>query len=200
MSEKFKKLVSQLSRLPGIGQRQATRLVLALVDWPENEVKNLSESINSLKTARLFCDQCFNLSDNPLCPICSNPKRLQSKIAVVEKITDLQSMERAGVYDGVYHVLGGSINSSRGDHPEKLKIGELKNRIESIKENIPPENIEIIIATGANAYGETTALFLNEELKPLSVRISRLGKGLAAGSSIEYADETTLSNALKHRK
>lgn len=200
MSEKFQKLISFFTKLPGIGPRQATRLVLAMLDWSENDVEAFSQAITDLKHGPILCQQCFNFADEELCRICSNSKRQKTKIAVVEKVTDLVSMEKMGAFDGVYHVLGGAINPVSGYVPEKLKIGELIARLNALKTIHEPSKIEVILATNPNTYGETTALYLDQELKPLGVNITRLARGLAAGSSVEYADEITLSNALKHRR
>lgn len=192
MSEKFKKLIEYFTKLPGIGPRHATRLILALLEWPASEIDEFSKHLAELTTGPVLCEQCFNFADEALCTICKNPRRNQERIAVVERVTDLAAMEKAGVYDGVYHVLGGAINPVGGYVPEKLKIRELLARAKNAE--------EIILATNPNTYGETTALYLEQELKPLQVKTTRLARGLASGTSVEYADEITLANALKHRK
>ncbi len=198
MSQRFQKLTELFSKLPGIGPRQAARLVLAMFDWPHNELEELSRAITDLKNGPLLCQQCFNFADNEKCQICVNTKRDQTRIAVVEKVTDLQSMEKTGAYKGVYHVLGGAINPPNGVLPEKLKITELAARIAKLKKLTP--DIEVILATNPTTHGETTALYLEEELAPHKIKITRLARGLAAGSRLEYADEITLANALKHRQ
>lgn len=200
MSEKFKNLIQYFTKLPGIGPRQATRLILAMLEWSPAEVEQFASSIEALKIGPTLCRQCFNFSDEELCGICSNPKRERNRIAVVERVTDLASMEKTGVYDGHYHVLGGAINPVGGYVPEKLKVGELLTRLNQLKTISDPSKIEVILATNPNTYGETTALYLEQELKPLQIKITRLARGLAAGTSVEYADEITLANALKHRK
>ena len=192
MSEKFKNLVAYFTKLPGIGPRQATRLILALLDWEPREVEVFAHHIETLKTGPTLCAQCFNFSDDELCGICKDAKRNRQKIAVVEKVTDLVAMEKPGVYDGLYHVLGGAINPAGGYVPEKLKIRELLARAKNAQ--------EIILATSPNTYGDTTAMYLEQELKPLNKNVTRLGRGLASGTSVEYADEITLTNALKHRQ
>ncbi len=192
MSEKFQKLIAQLTKLPGIGPRHATRIVLSMLEWPVEELDAFSEHVQNLKNGPILCTRCFNFADAELCGICTSAKRNHNKIAVVERVTDLASMEKAGVYDGVYHVLGGAINPVNGALPEKLKIRELLARAEHAE--------EIILATNPNTYGETTALYLEQELRPLNKKVTRLARGLAAGTSVEYADEQTLASALKHRK
>ena len=195
MSTKIKKLIEYLAKLPGIGPRQATRLALAMTNWENNDLKEFGDSVSDLKSGTLFCGECFNFADNGLCAICSNSKRDKNRIAVVERITDLQSMEKTGAYDGVYHVLGGVI---RPDNKEKnIKIKELFQRTASLAN---PLTAEVIIATNPNTYGETTALYIREKLAPLGIKITRLAQGLSAGSSIEYSDEITLAHALKHRR
>lgn len=197
MSEKFKNLIAFFTKLPGIGPRQATRLILAMLDWSPEQVHEFAQHIDSLKTGPTLCKQCFNFADNDLCSVCTNPKRVQNKIAVVERVTDLVSMEKTGIYDGLYHVLGGAINPINGTVPAHLKIHELLRRIRAIPD---ASTAEVILATNPNTYGETTALYLEQELKPFGIKTTRLARGLAAGTSVEYADEITLANALKHRK
>src|SRR3989344_6766446 len=156
MTEKLQKLIDKLTKLPGIGPRHAMRLILAMLEWPDEDVRELGETVATLKEGHILCSQCFNFSDNGLCSICSNGKRNRNRIAVVERVTDLAAMEKAGVYDGVYHVLGGAINPMSGWVPEKLKIRELLARAKNAE--------EIILATNPNTYGETTALYLEQEL------------------------------------
>jgi len=198
MSDRFQKLIDLFGKLPGIGPRQATRLVLAMLNWPDASLKDFSNSIEQLKQGTAFCSQCFNLSDANLCGICSNPKRDNARIAVVEKVTDLASMEKTGVFTGVYHVLGGSINPVDGITPEQLKIPELVSRVRQYLRQTP--NLEVILALGHHTQGDTTALYIRESLKPLSVKLTRLARGLAAGSTLEYVDEATLANALRDRR
>lgn len=202
MSEKFKNLIAYFTKLPGIGPRQATRLILAMLDWPAEEIQRFADSVEQLKEGPVLCKQCFNFADAELCGICSNPKRKTDKIAVVERVTDLVAMEKTGAYDGVYHVLGGAINPVGNVLPERLKINQLLERASALS----PDG-EIILATNPNTYGETTALYLEQELSAIRTgglafvgKITRLARGLAAGTSVEYADEITLANALKHRK
>jgi recombination protein RecR len=198
MINKFKHLSKMFSKLPGIGPRQAMRLVLALIEWPKIEIESFAGALNDVAGGPMLCKQCFNFADDELCHICESHKRDQTRIAVVEKITDLESMEKAGVFNGVYHVLGGAINPSEGILPEKLKIKELRDRVHKLFKLT--SDIEIILATNSSLEGETTAKYIENELKSSGVNTSRLAKGLSTGSSLEYADETTLANALKNRK
>jgi recombination protein RecR len=198
MSDKFKKLVDFLTKLPGIGPRQATRLAMAMLEWSTADLEGLSSLIANIKKEITHCKECFNLAEGEKCAICASVKRDKTRIAVVEKVTDLESIEKIGVFNGVYHVLGGAINPAEGALPEKLKIAELIERIKKLQKLTP--DIEIILATNPNTAGETTALYIEEELKPLKVKVTRLARGLSAGASLEYADEITISQALKNRK
>ncbi len=198
MSDKIQKLIEFFTKLPGVGPRQATRLVLAMAEWDKSELNDFGESIGKLRDGNMFCVECFNFADNDKCSICASVRRDKTRIAVVEKVTDLQSMEKTGVFNGVYHVLGGSISPASGKLPEKLTIAPLIDRIKKLKKLTP--DVEVILATNPNTYGETTALYLEDILKPFKITVTRLARGLAAGSSVEYADEITLGNALKHRR
>ncbi len=199
MQKNFKELVGHFGQLPGIGPRQATRIVLELLKWPAERLAHFGVSITELPHSNVLCQQCFNISDETLCSICSNPKRLQSKIAVVENITDLLALEKISIFNGVYHVLGGVINPSKGILPTHLRLQELIERIRGLQEqNI--EGIELILATNPTMYGETTALYIQEELKSAHITTTRLARGLAVGSSVEYAEPTTLMHAFKERK
>jgi len=198
VSNKFQELIDHFTRLPGIGPRQATRLVLAILNWPDQKLKDFAASLDELKQGTILCSRCYNLSDTELCQICSNPKRNQTRLAVVERITDLTSMEQTGAFDGVYHVLGGSVNPVDGMVPEKLRINELVQRVKALGPK--KKSLEVILATSHNTHGDTTALYLEEELRPLKVKTTRLARGMAAGSTLEYTDETTLAHALKERR
>lgn len=198
MSKKFKDLVKLFQRLPGVGPRQAARFVIALLDQPEENLRELGESINNLKRDISFCGECFNLSENGNCHICHDTKRDGSKIMVVEKVTDLESIEKTGLYKGLYHVLGGAINPLDKITPAGLRIKELENRLDKLAIN---SKVELIIATNPNTPGETTALYLRDVFaNKKGVSITRLGRGLASGSNLEYADEITLKHALDYRK
>lgn len=227
MSDKFKKTVEYIGKLQGIGPRQANRIALAVLNWPKEEIVKFSEAIWHLSEGVSLCQECFNFSDpepspsasygtgDVRCRLCADSKRDQTKICVVEKITDLEAVEKTGLYKGVYHVLGGTINPLESSLPQNLKIKELVARIES---KLNGHELEVIIATNPQATGETTALYLEEVLKPLGInpvrgregpqrasasygiKITRLAKGLASGSTLEYADTATLHHAFKNRK
>jgi recombination protein RecR len=199
MDQKFKQIAKLFQKLPGVGPRQAVRFVLALLDKPDSEIEELGYAISNLKRDITFCGQCFNISDSRICSVCSNPARDHSKLLVVEKVTDLDSIEKTGLYKGLYHVLGGAINPLDNVLPENLRIANLESRIRELTES--DKNIELILAMNPNTPGESTALYLKSQLasKP-GVMITRLGRGLSSGSHLEYADESTLKHALEYRK
>ena len=196
MNPKFKSIAKLFQKLPGVGPRQAARFVIALMNKPESELQELGGAIYNLKKEIGLCPNCFNISDHGLCQVCHDTKRDQAKILVVEKVTDLDSIEKTGLYRGLYHVLGGSIDPIDGFTPEVLKIRELEARINKIS-----TEFELIIATNPNAAGETTSLYLRELFQnKKGVTLTRLARGLASGSNLEYADEITLKHALEYRK
>lgn len=197
---KFKKTVQLFSKLPGIGPRQAMRLVLAVLNWPKEEIVKLADSVRELGEGINFCRRCFNLSDEDRCAICADAKRDAGKICVVEKITDLESIEKTGVYRGFYHVLGGAIDPLDGRLPGHLKIDALLARIKDWPKETDYAKPEVILATNPDIPGETTALYLEEVLRPLGIKVSRLGRGLSSGTHLEYADQTTLKNAFQNRR
>ncbi len=215
MNTKFKDIVKLFQKLPGVGPRQAARFVIALMDKPEEELQEFGKAVANLRKEISFCTVCFNISDNPdvtvgapteasgwpLCSVCLDNKRDQTKLLVVEKVTDLDSIERTGLYKGLYHVLGGAINPLDGITPETLRLRELEDRISKLGSN----NIELIIATNPNTAGETTSLYIRDIFGSASWRkkgvyLTRLARGLSSGSNLEYTDEITLKNALDYRK
>lgn len=186
-------------KLPGVGPRQAARFVMALLEKPESELQEFGRTLHNLKRDISFCVVCFNVSENHKCSVCLDVKRDLSKILVLEKVTDLDSLERTGLYKGLYHVLGGAINPLDGLTPETLRFKELENRVK--KESESDRTIELIVATNPTASGETTALYINNLFQNTNgVTVTRLARGLASGSNLEYADELTLKHALEHRR
>jgi recombination protein RecR len=192
----LKNLIDQLSKLPEIGPRAATRLAFFMLNQPEDYIKNLSQAIQELKAKTKICKNCFNLTSASICDICADAKRDQNLICVVEDILDILPIEKTRRYQGAYHVLGGLIAPIDGITPDKLRIKELAERIKKLN----AKKTEIILALNPTTEGDTTALYLERTLKPLNIKVSRLGRGLSSGSDLEYADETTLINALQNRK
>ena len=188
------KLIDYFVRLPGIGGKTASRLVLYLSHSPENFVLDFSKELGTLKTSVSFCKDCYNLSENSLCSICSNTYREKNVILVVEDVLDLLAFENVGEYKGLYHVLGGLISPIQGIGPEDLTIERLIKRVQNFD-----KTGELIIATNPNMEGEATAMFIKEELKMSSIKISRIARGVPTGADLDYADKVTLLRALQGR-
>ena len=165
----FKQLIEYFKKLPGVGPRQATRFVLSLMTKPKEELEAFGSAVATLKDKIKVCKQCFNLSDDNLCSTCRDPGRNKNLICVVEKIPDAESIEKTGQFKGLYHVLGGTINPTEKMLPENLKIKELLSRLNP--------KTEVIIATNPGVYGETTALYLEEQFKYRNIKTTRLGRG-----------------------
>ncbi len=188
----FKKLIDNFASLPSVGPKMAERLVLYLFRQDREKIEEFAKNLKNLKELKI-CQKCFNIAEEDLCEICKDKKRDQTTICVVEEPLDIISIERTGIYKGLYHVLGGVIFSANGENKD-LKIPELLARI-------PKEKIkEVIIAVNPTTEGDTTALYLKRKLQPLKVKITRLARGLSTGGDIEYADEITLSESLTNRK
>jgi len=187
----FQKLIDNFSSLPSVGPKMAERLVLFLFKQNKEKIKEFSENLLKLKNLQ-HCHKCFNISENDLCEICNNPQREQSAICIVEDPLDIISIEKTGIYRGLYHVLGGSVEPN--EEKNDLKIPELLERIKNEK----PQ--EIIIATNPTTEGDLTTLYLKRKLQDFKIKISRLGRGLSTGGDIEHADEITLTSALTNRE
>lgn len=190
----IEQLIEKLVKLPGVGRRSAERIVFWLLDNPPEDASELARSIVNLKEGLRFCRICNNLSETEICMICSDTRRDEDTICVVETPKDLLAIERTGSFRGHYHVLLGAISPADGRGPDDLKIQTLKNRIST--QNIK----EIVIATDPDTEGEMTALFLTRELRNIGVKVSRIGLGIPVGSSVEYADLSTLTMSLKSRR
>lgn len=187
-------LMERLTRLPGIGRRSAERMVFWILNHPREEAEAMAEAIIKLKDGLKFCRLCNNLSDTEICLICSDMTRDDKTVCVVEEPKDVLAIERSGAYRGHYHVLLGTISPAEGRGPADLKIHQLFNRLSS--QNIQ----EVVIATDPDNEGEMTALYLSKQLKPTGVKISRIGLGIPVGSSLEYADLSTLSMSMNARR
>lgn len=191
-------LINQLSQLPDIGPRAATRLVFYLISQNQQDLNQLSESIKDIKIKIHLCSHCFNITgkDSQLCHICRDKNRNQETICLVESILNIPPLEKTKQYQGVYHVLGGLISPPDGIGPENLKIKEL---VERIKKSQPPIK-EVIFAFSPTTEGDTTALYIERLIEPLGIKKSRLARGLSTGSDLEYIDENTLRSALLGRR
>lgn len=186
------KLIDQFHKLPGIGPKTAQRLTYYLIRMPEEEAKDLAEAIISVKDKISLCSRCFNITESDPCKICTDPKRDNSCICVVEEAMDIVSLERTGSYNGLYHVLHGAISPMNGIGPDELKIQALLGRIENVT--------EIILATNPNIEGEATAMYIHRLLNPFGISITRPARGLPVGGDLEYADDLTLGRALEGRE
>ena len=188
-------LVTQLARLPGVGQRTAQRLAFHLLRVPAEEALALAEAIRVVKERVGFCTECFDLTEEPLCRFCSDGRRDRSLICVVEAPSDVVPIERTAEYRGLYHVLGGALSPIDGVDPEHLRIAELIARVERAGDELH----EVVLATNPTRTGEATAQYVAERLRG-RVRITRLASGLPVGGDLEYADEVTLGRALAGRR
>ena len=193
------RLITELSRLPGIGQRTAQRLAFHLLRVPNEEAFALSEAIREVKEKVGLCEVCFNLADAPRCRICTDEQRDHSIICVVEEPADVIPIERTHEYRGRYHVLGGALSPIDGVDPEDLKLAELFARVENATE--APVR-EVVLATNPTTTGEATALYVADRLRSTApeVTVTRLASGLPVGADLEYADEVTLGKALVGRR
>ncbi|MCM8758136.1 MAG: recombination mediator RecR [Candidatus Omnitrophica bacterium] len=192
--EAIQRLIEKLIKLPGIGRRSAERITEYILKASLSEVKALSEAINYVKEKISLCQICNNLSEEEFCNICKDDSRQHSVICIVENPSDVLAIEKSGSFKGLYHVLWGVISPLEGKGPHDLKINGLMKRIK--EQNIQ----EIIIATDADTEGETTAIYLSKMLRPLGIKISRIGMGIPFGSNLEYMDASTLARALEARR
>lgn len=190
----LQKLIEQFCRLAGVGQKTAVRYAFSVLDMSEEEASAFADAILAAKHDIVKCEICGNLSDKPICGICSDERRDQSVICVVEDAKTIMALEKVKEYNGTYHVLGGAISPMDGIGPDQLRIRELLDRIRtgSVK--------EVILATNPNIEGETTAMYLSKLISPLGVRVTRLAYGVPVGADLEYADEVTLFRALDGRR
>jgi recombination protein RecR len=193
-AEPLARLIAEVKRLPGIGQKSAQRIAFHLLRTSKDDVDRLVLAITDVKEKLGLCTICGNISDGELCPYCRDPHRDQSKICVVEEAPNILPIETTRTFEGLYHVLHGSISPLRGIGPEQLHIKELLNRLQDDTVQ------EIILATNPTVEGEATAVYLARLLKPLGVRATRIAMGIPVGSDLEYADEVTMSKSLENRR
>ena len=192
-SPSIEKLIESFEKLPSIGHKTAQRLAFYMLDRSKEEIKEFTDSIINAKNNLKLCSVCFNISDTDPCNICSNPKRDESIICVVEDVKDVLAMERTHEYHGLYHVLHGSISPMNGIGPEDIRIKELLARLMDGKVK------EIIIATNPRVEGEATSIYISKLVKPLGIRVTRIARGIPIGGDLEYTDEVTLAKALEGR-
>ena len=191
-SSQISTLIEELAKLPGVGIKSAQRLAFHIINMPKEQVERLSGAIINAKTHVRYCRECFTLTDQELCPICSSKGRNHQMIMVVENPRDLAAYEKTGKFEGVYHVLHGAISPMLGIGPNDIKLKELMQRLQA-------EVKEVIIATNSSLEGETTAMYISKLIKPTGIKVSRIASGVPVGGDLEYIDEVTLSRALEGR-
>jgi len=186
------KLIDELAKLPGIGQKSAARMAFHLMNLPMERTNRLAQAIVEARKSVCYCATCFTLTDRKTCQICQNPRRDPATIMVVETTRDLAAYEKTGRYEGVYHVLHGAISPMIGIGPADIKLKELIHRLEG-------DVAEVIIATNSSLEGETTAMYISKLIKPTGIRVTRIASGVPVGGDLEYIDEVTLLRALEGR-
>ena len=188
------RLVASLKRLPGIGEKSATRLAYFLLSAKPEVARELADAIVRLQIDTVVCDACFTLSDRSPCPVCANPGRERGIVCVVEEPADMAAIERSGGFKGVYHVLGGALSPIDGMGPDALRVEELERRVRQ------GGITEVVLATNPTAEGDATAHFLADRLAATGVRLTRIAYGMPLGGDLEYADHVTVSRAIAHRR
>jgi recombination protein RecR len=187
-------LIDEFGKLPGIGPKSAQRIAFHLLKIPADDVARLAHAITDAKARVRFCDRCFNVAEDALCPICADDRRDPTVLCVVEESRDIVAIEKTGEFRGRYHVLLGAMSPLEGIGPEQLKVRELVARL-------GPEGVEeVIVCTNPNTEGEVTAMYLARLLKPVGIKITRIASGLPVGGDLEYADELTLGRAIEGRR
>ena len=197
--EPVARLIESFARLPGIGPKTAQRLTYHLLRAQDAEARTLAAALIAVREQVVFCDRCFNISDQPLCPVCRDPKRDELRLCVVEEPLDVLALDRTGEFTGLYHVLHGAISPIDGIGPDRLRIRELLDRADAARREGAPL-AEVIIATNPTLEGEATAMYLAERLEPMVGVVSRIARGIPVGGDLEYADEVTLIRALQGRR
>ena len=189
----IQKLIKNIARLPGIGEKTAERLALHLLRAPRQEAEELAQSILNLKDKVRFCTRCFALSDGELCHLCSDPARDPSVLCVVEQPADMVAIEKSGAFNGLYHILSGALSPMNGIGPENIRIRELTARIQ--KDQVK----EVVLATSTNVEGEATASFIAQLLEKYQIKVSRIASGVPMGGDLKYVDQVTLKRAMDTR-
>ena len=189
----IKRVIHNLSKLPGLGEKSAERLAMYLLKAPESEVAELARSIGELKQKIRLCRTCFSLSDSDVCRICANPARDRTLLCVVENPADMAAIEKSGAYNGLYHILQGLLSPMDGIGPSDIRIRELVARI---KEGVL---LEVVIATGTSVEGEATASYISAQISNSRVKITRIASGVPMGGELKYIDQVTLKKAMEAR-
>jgi recombination protein RecR len=193
-AEPVNRLISEFSKLPGIGPKSAARLAYYILRGSEDEARALADAIVDVKERIGLCSVCFNISEHDPCPICSDPQRDRTLVCVVEEPLDVIALDRTGEYNGLYHVLHGAISPVDGVGPDQIRVHELVERVKGAQLE------EIILATNPNIEGDATAMYIARQLHQFGVAVTRPASGLPVGGDLEYADEVTLGRALSGRR
>jgi recombination protein RecR len=193
MVDSLEKLIEEFSNFPGIGKKTAQRMAFFVLKQRKEESEALAQAILDVKSRVRYCTVCFNITEDDPCAICQDVKKDRSIICVVEEANDVVALEKTNQYRGLYHVLGGVLSPLDGIGPEDLKVKELLSRLKD------KQIKEVILATNPSTEGEATAIYLSKLIKPLGMKVTRIARGLPAGGELEYADQTTLANALEGR-
>ena len=188
----IEKLIEEFAKLPSIGKKSAQRLTLHILNLPKDEVEEFANALVKARGTIKYCSVCGNFTDTDPCAICSNPNREKDIICVVEQPKDIMTMEKVKEFNGLYHVLHGTISPMQGRGPQDIRIRELVARMSG-------DVKEVIVATNPTIEGEATAMYISKILKPLDVKVTRIASGIPVGGDLEYADEVTLSKALEGR-
>ena len=185
--------VEEIAQLPGIGKRTAMRLVLHLLRQPETTSLDLADAISNLRTQIQYCTSCYNISDQPTCAICTNPKRQKDLVCVVEDVRDVMAIESTGQFHGLYHVLGGKISPMDGIGPQELEIGSLVQKVKA------GTITELILALSSTMEGDTTNYYIYKQVSPYDLSVTTIARGVAVGDELEYADEVSLGRSIVKR-
>ena len=191
------RLIFELSKLPGIGEKTATRLAYHILKQDESYSRSLADALTNAKQKIQLCSQCFTFTDESPCRICSDTRRDHTTICVVERPSDVFSVDQTGSFRGIFHVLHGALSPLDGIGPEELKVRELLARMNASEQMAPVK--EIILATNPSVEGEATSLYLARLIKPMGIKITKLASGLPVGGMLEYTDRQTISKALENR-
>ena len=192
-TEAINRLIQELNHLPGIGPKSAQRIAYYLLRANEEQIRQLTEALLSLRQKTILCSACFNVTESDPCAICRSDRRDKSKICIVEQPQDIIAIEHTNIYNGLYHVLHGAISPTEGIGTDNIRIKEMMKRLDGTVS-------EVILATNTNLEGEQTALYLSQLMAPLGVKVTRLARGLPFGTELEYADDVTLTRAFEGRQ
>ena len=189
----IQKLIKNICKFPGIGEKTAERLAMHILHTPRHEAEQLAQSILEIKEKVRLCTKCFALSDDDVCTICSDPARESSILCVVEQPADMVAVEKSGAFHGIYHILCGALSPMNGIGPEDIRIRELLNRVEN------DQIKEVVLATSTNVEGEATSSYIAQKLEKFAIKVTRIASGVPMGGDLKYVDQVTLKRAMETR-